>query len=87
MAGPSRVASMSPAEFLDHLLQMVDDAGSQAELARRLGLSTGHLSEVINGKSGPGEKLLAALGLERVAGVRYQKSGNGGGGQDTAGSD
>lgn len=49
-------------------------AGSnRTEYARKNGLSPSYVGEVITGRREPGEKILAALGLERV--VSYRKKG------------
>jgi len=39
---------------------------NQRELADELGVSEGHLCHVIKGRRRPGERMLKALGLERV---------------------
>lgn len=46
-----------------------EDAGSQAEWARRHGMSAAYLHDVINGRRGVGKAILGALGLRRV--VQY----------------
>lgn len=35
--------------------------GAQAQIARRLGVSTAHIANLVNGKSAPGDRLLHAL--------------------------
>lgn len=42
------------------------DAGSQAEWARRHGLSQAYVSAVLNSAQPPGTRILNALGLARV---------------------
>ena len=59
-------------EFLTHLRCLADEAGTQQELAHRLGISTAHLSDVLNERRDPAEKLLSAVGFEKV--VLYRKS-------------
>ncbi len=43
----------------------------QNALARRMGVTNGHLSRVLSGEKEPGDKVLGWLGYERV--VRYQR--------------
>lgn len=62
---------MTKDELIQHLQQMIAQAGSQRELAIRLGVSAAYLGDVLHGKREPGSKLLKALGLERV--VVYRK--------------
>lgn len=60
-------------ELIQYLQKMVDEAGSQKDLASRLGVSAAYLGDVIHGKREPGSKLLKALGFER--GIVYRKVG------------
>ena len=46
--------------------------GSQASSAKAHGVSPAYLSDVLNGRREPGEAILSALGLTRVA--VYQKT-------------
>lgn len=46
---------------------------SQKDLADQLGVSPAYLSDVINGRREAGEKMLAALGLEKVVSYRKRK--------------
>lgn len=46
--------------------------GSQAEAARRWGLSTAFVSAVLSGVKSPNSVMLAELGLERVVLVTYR---------------
>lgn len=56
---------------LDDVRQMLrdksDGAGSQKALAAQLGVSPQYLGDVLNGKREPGESILEALGLRKVA--------------------
>ena len=61
---------MNKAEFIQHLQQLVTEAGSQKDLANRLKISTPYLNDVLQGRRDPGKKILAALGFEQV--VIYQ---------------
>jgi transcriptional regulator with XRE-family HTH domain len=47
--------------------------GSQAEMAEKIGVSPQYLSDVLNEKRGPGDKILAYLGLEKVITYRKRK--------------
>jgi len=64
---------MTKLELLNHLKKLVEEAGTQKELASRLGVSLAYLNDVMLGRKEPGKKLLAALGVERV--VIYKKAG------------
>jgi len=61
---------VNKAEFIQHLQQLVIEAGSQKDLANRLKISTPYLNDVLQGRRDPGKKILAALGFEQV--VIYQ---------------
>jgi hypothetical protein len=47
-------------------------ASNQSAVARDLGVSPAHINDVINGRRGPGKKLLRALGM--VKHIVYMKS-------------
>lgn len=57
---------MTLTQLLEHIERRVEEAGSQAELARRLNVSCAYLNDVLFRRAAPGEKLLRALGLRRV---------------------
>ena len=57
---------MTHTQLLEHIDRPVEEAGSQAELARRLDVSYAYLSDVILRRAMPGKKFLQALGLRRV---------------------
>ena len=61
---------MTKDALLIRLDRMIQQAGGQRALARRLGLSPSYLNDVMRGKREPAGKLLSALGLQRV--VRYE---------------
>jgi len=48
------------------LLKAKKDGKSLRGMAREMGISAMYLHQVLNGKRGPGPKILAYLGLERV---------------------
>lgn len=66
---------MTPAQVRRLLDEMADKAGNQKRLAAQLDVSESYLSDVMTGRREPGEKLLEALGLERV--VTYRTAGVG----------
>lgn len=47
------------------------DGRSQAEMAKKIGISPQYLHDVLNERRGPGEKILDFLGLEKV--VLYRR--------------
>ena len=61
---------------LDVLRAEVTRRGTQAAVARWLGVSAAHVSDMLAGKRTPGPRVLAKLGLEKVVRyeVRYRKS-------------
>lgn len=65
--------TMTKSELIEHLRQLLAEAGTQKELAARLGVSAAYLGDVLLGRKEPGKKLLAALGVERV--VIYRRAG------------
>ena len=49
---------------------MVDEAGSQRNLAKKLGISPMFVCDVLKGRRDPGEKMLKAMGYERKVSIR-----------------
>lgn len=58
-------------EQVIRLLREMKGSSSQTDLARRLNVSPMYVSDLLNGKRDPGEKVLVKLGLERV--IRYKR--------------
>lgn len=54
-------------EFIDYLKRKAAEQGTQRQYAESLGVSEAYLSDVLNGRREPGQKLLDAVGFERVA--------------------
>lgn len=44
---------------------MAEEAGSQRNLAKKLGVSPMFICDIIKGRREPGEKILKALGLQK----------------------
>lgn len=59
--------SLSLSDVFAQLRTACRQAGSQEAFAAHAGISRGHLSDVLNARRDPGPKLLAALGLRKVA--------------------
>lgn len=59
------------AEAIARLRDRCAEAGSQAALARQIGLTKGMISGIINGHFDLTDRVLEAIGLERV--VTYQE--------------
>ena len=59
--------------FLRVLNQAVEKAGNQKRASIALGVSEQFLSDVLNSRRGPGEKLLSKLGLVLVTSYRKAK--------------
>ena len=64
---------MTKPELIEHIRQLLAEAGTQKELAANLGVSAAYLGDVLLGRKEPGRKMLTALGVERV--VIYRKAG------------
>jgi hypothetical protein len=61
--------SLDDLEVMALLRQEVKRAGTQAAWARRTGVSTALVNDVLRGNRGPGPAILRGLGLRKV--VRY----------------
>ena len=57
---------MTKSEFMLFLHDKIREAGDQKTLAKQLGVSQSHLSDVLNGRREPADKILTGLGLRRV---------------------
>lgn len=57
---------MTKSDFMLFLHDKIREAGDQKTLAERLGVSQSHLSDVLNGRREPADKILTCLGLHRV---------------------
>ena len=62
---------MDKAEFLQYLKGFVDEAGTQKALAEKLGINQAYLSDILAGRREPADKILTALGMERVVTYRF----------------
>lgn len=60
---------LSREQLIKRIEAAVAAAGSQAALADKIGVSDAYLSDVLNNRRDPGEKMLAGLGYARE--VRY----------------
>ena len=56
---------MTHRQLISKLTDMAKESGSQTALAAKFGVSPSYLSEVLRGTRLPGDKILAALGLEK----------------------
>jgi hypothetical protein len=56
----------------DSLRKACEDAGCAADWAKANEISAAYVSDVLNGRKEPGEKILRALGLKRV--VEYRRA-------------
>lgn len=54
------------------LIQKLADKEGQNVLARRLGVSNAYVSDIVNGRRDPGQKILEGLGYRRV--ISYERS-------------
>jgi transcriptional regulator with XRE-family HTH domain len=61
---------MTQKQLMRKLELVVECEGTQRAAAEKLGITQSYLSDILNGRRDPGEKLLTALGLERE--TRYR---------------
>jgi len=61
---------MTSQQLIKKLNRMAEEEGSQAALAKKLGISPSYLSDVLNGLRSPGVSLLDPLGLEAITEYR-----------------
>ena len=72
VAGPGTLVMASLSEIYAELRIACRAAGSQQAWAEAHGISPQYVSDVLNARRDPGDKILAALGYVRV--VTYEKS-------------
>lgn len=58
---------LSQNDVMTILKRETDKAGSQKAYAAAIGVSAQYLSDVLSGTKAPGEKILKALGLRKIA--------------------
>lgn len=66
---------MTKDDVIQRLRAAANEAGSVKLFAANIGLSLSYVSDVLNGYRPPGDRILDALGLERV--VTYQEKSSG----------
>ena len=62
---------LSEQDIADRLRAAIRTAGSQRAFARQHGISTQYVNDVLRGRRELGQKILDALGVERI--VTYQE--------------
>jgi hypothetical protein len=67
-------ALLTEAEFLSVLRDRVAGYATQKDAAQAWGISPQYLSDVLNNGRAPGEKILRAIGWERVEMYRMTKA-------------
>lgn len=63
---------MTADDVRERLTKVTNSAGGKSAWGRQHGISPAYISDVIGGRRDPGEKILQALGLERV--VTYRRA-------------
>lgn len=53
-------------QVLDDLRLAISKVGTQKEFAKKIGVSTPYLNDVLQGNRSPGDKVLNALGLAKI---------------------
>lgn len=64
---------MDKERLVETLKLACEKVGGQGAWARERGVSATYVSDVIQGRKEPGDKVLAALGLERVVTYRWRR--------------
>jgi transcriptional regulator with XRE-family HTH domain len=65
---------LTPERLQSYLRQAIDSEGlTQAAFAEKFGFSPQYLGDVLNGRRDPGDKILNAIGYERVVTYRPKK--------------
>lgn len=66
---------MNKQELVEYIQRVIDEEynGVQAALARDCGISSAYLNDVLNNRRDPGQKLLNALGVERIVIYRFKE--------------
>ncbi len=67
------MVDLTPDELRATMKDLAAKCGSQKALADALHVSEAYLSDVLNGRREPGEKMLAGLGFDRI--VVYRPHG------------
>lgn len=62
---------MNTDEFIKVIWQMVKAEGSQKEFAKRFGISTAYLNDILHKRREPGDKLLNAIGVRKEVTYHY----------------
>jgi hypothetical protein len=68
---------MNESQVVDKVRKEIERAGSLRALAREWGVSPCYLSDLMNGRRGPGPSILGPLGLVRVQRITFEPAGNG----------
>ena len=63
---------MNKSDVLKLIRQAVHDAGSQTAFARRCGVTTQYVNDLLRGRRDPGAKILDTLGIEKTVTVSYR---------------
>jgi DNA-binding transcriptional regulator YdaS (Cro superfamily) len=61
-------------EVMERLRAAIAEAGSQRAFAEKHGFTPGYVSDVIKGQRGLSDRILAAIGVERVINYRLKIS-------------
>lgn len=65
---------MTEHEVIERLRAAIAEAGSQRAFAEKHGFTPGYVSDVIKGQRGLSDRILAAIGVERVIDYRLKSS-------------
>jgi predicted transcriptional regulator len=64
--------TITESDLYDLIQCMIYEQGSQAAVAKKLGISTAYLNDYLSGRRAAGAKILAALELRRV--ISYEST-------------
>ena len=66
---------MDQQDVIERLRAAIDAAGSQVAFAEKHGVSLQYVNDVVRGRREPGQKILDALGIEKLVVYREKQNG------------
>ncbi len=68
------MSALTKQDLIDRLRAAIVATGTQEAFAAQHDIAAAYISDVLRGRREPGEKILDALGLERVVSYREKRS-------------
>ena len=70
---PGNMGKVEDQELIELVRQFVKDCGTQANAAKKLGVSQPYIGELLRGSRLPGPKVLKAMGFRKVTSYELRK--------------